>query len=115
MGFIFEIQADCSLKIEDGSSDMNYFHIEQCEDSTYGMYIDTMVFFENGKSGEINYLGNIMTKLNKFMLENGVDVDKRLNFCEIFHRGYNVNSKFKSLEDLYTTFRFLVSGYKNNL
>ncbi len=115
MKFIFEIQADCSLKCKDTNGDMNYFHIEQYDDGTYVMYIDTMIFFENGKSGEINYLGNIMTKLTKFMLENGVDIDKRLNFCEIFHRGYNVNSKFKNLEDLYATFRFIADGYRNNL
>jgi hypothetical protein len=115
MSFIFEIQADCSLKCKDNNGDMNYFHIEQHEDGTYSMYIDTMIFFENKRAGEINYLESIMIKLSNFMLIKGIDIDNKLSFSDVFNRGYNINTCFNNLEDLYTTFRYLVLNYKNNL
>jgi len=78
--------------------------------NTYSMGVETIWGFED-KQAEKNYIKGIYEKLTAWMISNEYNTDKELNCDDVFCEGFNIRTKFKLIEDLYSTFKFLAKGF----
>lgn len=79
------------------------------ESKTYSLGIETIYEFGNEK--EKKYITKLFNELTKWMSSKGYNITKELDFYDVFTDGLNINSEFESLEQLYTTFKFMVKGF----
>jgi len=81
------------------------------KESKYMLGVETMLFFDDGRQGERNYLQFLLDRFTEFMIENNYDTSRELELYQVFTEGININSEFESLEDAYAAFKFFVRGY----
>lgn len=96
---------DCNLYT------MNDFDIiYNKETQKYFMGVETVYQFRE-KDGEKIYIKNLLDKFTEWMIKSGYNISKKLNIYEVFTAGYNINTEFDNLEDLYATFKFCVDAF----
>lgn len=76
----------------------------------YFMGVETIYTFDNGIEGERKYLNAILDEFTKWMKDNNYGIERNV-FYELFTEGYNINTKFDSIEVLYATFKCFVKGF----
>lgn len=85
------------------------FEVTQSE-NYYELGFETMLGFktEDGCRSWIQYCLDVFTE---YMEEHGYDTSKELGMYEAFTTGYNVNTKFKSIEETYAWLKMIVYGF----
>lgn len=114
--FIWGIKScdDLSGVVEANYDTMNDFDIVYNKKSKiYSMSVETIYMFKNGLDGEKKYIKSILDKFTEWMISKGYDTSKGLGLWDIFTDGKNIKTEFENIEELYSTFRFLVAGYLN--
>lgn len=114
--FIWGIKShDCLTEAEANLHTMNDIDITyNKKDKTYSLSIETIYEFKTGSDGERGYILSLFDAMTKWMQEQGYKTDVQPWICSVFTDGYNINTKFKSIEELYTTFKCLVKGFCAN-
>lgn len=111
--FIWGVRS--SSDISDREADLrtanNIDIIYNKESKMYSISIETWYEFENDHNREASYIQNLFDKLTEWMNINGYNTNRELDIYDVFTRGININSEFESLEELYTTFKWLVKGF----
>lgn len=111
--FIWGIKSyDCLTAGEANLHTMNDIDITyDKKQKTYSLSIETGYDFKVGSDGERGYILSLFDEMTKWMLEQGHKIDTHPWISNIFTNGYNINTKFNSIEELYTTFKCLVKGF----
>lgn len=78
---------------------------------TYSLNIETIYKFESGSDGERGYMLNLFDEMTIWMKAQGYNTEINPWIYDIFTAGKNVTTDFKSIEELYTTFKCLVKGF----
>lgn len=113
--FVFGIlSSDDIINGEPNMCTMNDLDIlKDNETGKYVISIETIYQFDN-LNVERRYLKELLIKVEKWMIEQDIDICYKLSVYDMFTRGLNINSEFDTLEELYSTFHFIVYGYCNN-
>ena len=95
-----------------GPNTMNDLEVFRCKETgQYGLWIEAIYSFTEGKVGEHRYLLYLLEQFTEWMLQNNRCVRSPAWFYNVFLMGSSINSKFDTLEELYANFRMLVNGY----
>ena len=109
---IFGIKA--SYDLEDSKPSFyttNDFEITYLkEEGKYIIEVEVFIRF-NEISHEIKHLNRLLDKFTQYMIDNGLSTESAFTLGDVFARGYNINTKFDTIEDCYTMFKLLVNGY----
>ena len=112
--FVWGVRAsdnDCSFEKAEMNS-LNDLDIYYCKSSQkYSIFVETIYDFIGGRSGETQYMIHMLNAFTQWMEDNNLDTNKKLSLHDIFTKGLNINSEFDSLEQLYSTLKFLVAGF----
>lgn len=68
-------------------------------------------FLEPQKYGPKQYIGDLMDKLRDWMVSTGRDMGYPVSTYDLFITGANINTRYKSIEELYSSFDKLVTNY----
>jgi hypothetical protein len=99
--------SDCNLYT------MNDIDLIYCKDTDdYVISIETIYDFRS-ENGDKKYLQEILGAFTQWMNNNGYQTNHNLLLHEIFTKGYNINTHFKTIEECYANFKLLVNGYCN--
>lgn len=111
--FIWGIKSyDCLTAGEANLHTMNDIDITYNKRTeTYSLGIETIYEFKTGSDGECGYILSLFDEMTKWMQEQGYKTDIKPWIYDVFTEGKNVSTKFKSIEELYTTFKCLVKGF----
>lgn len=114
--FIWGIKShDCLFAGDANLHTMNDIDITyDKKQKTYSIGIETGYDFKVGSDGERGYILSLFDEMTKWMQEQGYKTDIRPYIYNIFGNGYNINTEFKSIEELYNTFKCLVKGFCTN-
>lgn len=80
------------------------------DENKYILGIETMFMFKE-EEYKLNYLKGCLKAFTQFMQENGYITENKPFWMDIFSHGWNINTKFDSIEDCYSMFKLLVNGY----
>ena len=108
MKLIFAISACGSWQGLFGANDFEVIYHKDIK--KYSVSIETIFMFDI-RDGEKEYLKESLKQFTKFMNENNYDVNYKMNMYSIFSKGYNINTKFDTLEECYAMFKLLVDGF----
>lgn len=75
----------------------------------YSLGIETSYMFDNGKSGEAEYLDGLLQQFTEFMRENNYKTDEPYS---LWMEMPGINMFAESISELYTNFKLFVEGYK---
>lgn len=78
----------------------------------YILGVETIYMFKN-KNGDKVYMKQLLDIFTKWMIENKHEI-KSPCLREVFTDGWNINTKFNTIEDVYAMFKLLVEGYIND-
>ena len=81
-------------------------------DRKTGLYllgVETAYLFNEGKTGEVKYLDDLLNEFTKFMNESGYNTNEPYTF---FMCDPRADCRAKTIPELYTQFRIFVEGYK---
>lgn len=78
---------------------------------TYSLSLETGYDFKIGSNGERGYIQSLFDEMTKWMKSKGYKTDIKPWIYDVFTEGKNVSTEFKSIEELYTTFKCLVKGF----
>lgn len=81
------------------------------KENKYGISIETMYSFEDGRNGEKKYIQQLLNQFTEWMIQEGYDINEEVWIYNIFTDGYNINTKFDTIEELYACFKMLVNGF----
>lgn len=111
--FIWGIKShDCLVAGEASLHTMNDIDITYNKRTKiYSLAIETIYEFRTGSDGARGYILSLFDEMTKWMQEQGHKTDIKPWIYDVFTEGKNVNTKFKSIEELYTTFKCLVKGF----
>lgn len=108
MKLIFAISACGSWQ---GLFRANDFEVIYHKDiNKYSVSIETMFMFNDRKSTK-DYLVDTLSQFTNFMNDNGFTTNYKLDLYCVFTNGYNINTKFNTLEECYSMFKLLVDGF----
>lgn len=79
----------------------------------YYLSFETCIRFDE-EDGCRKWIVTCLEEFTNYMYENGYDTSKELNMYEVFTEGINVNSHFKTIEDVYAFMKFVVNGFHGN-
>lgn len=99
--FVVEDEADywCDFSIE--------YNIDE---EYYNLSFETCIGFETKEECR-NWIIICLDKFTEYMEEKGYDTSKELDLYQVFTKGINVNSHFKTIEDAYAFMKFVVNGF----
>jgi hypothetical protein len=104
MEFIWGIKSGGDLSLND-------FDITYHKDiKKYVMSVETIYLFEN-KNDERKYIKFILDNFTKWMTDNNYNTSKKLSMVDLFSEGFNINTRFDSIEDLYATFKIYADTF----
>lgn len=90
---------------------MNDFDILYRKDTKeYTMGVETIYEFDN-KTDERKYIKSILDRFTAWMIDKKYDTQKMLSVYELFTAGFNINTGFDNLEDLYATFKIYANAF----
>lgn len=89
-------------------NDIEIVYYDDTED--YGLSIETMFEFRE-KEGDRAYLKQLLERLTEWMKSKGYSTENKLWLYGVFTEGYNINKRFKTIEEVYANFKMLVNGY----
>lgn len=88
---------------------MNDIDVVYCKDShEYVLGIETIYQF-NDEKDKINYLKDCLDAFTQFMVKNNFNITKKPDWNYVFANG--TNSRFRTIEDCYATFKMFVNAY----
>ena len=97
------------LKEDLNSSNWYDFEIYKYK-GKYRMFFETNISF-NERKDCVSYIHFIFNEVTKWMKKHKFSIKEEANIYEVFTEGYNINSEFDTLEDLYKTFKLIVNGF----
>lgn len=91
-------------------NDMSVIHHTDTDE--YSIEINGMIgFFDSQKYGPKQYIGNLMDKFRDWMFLTGRDMNYPVSTYDLFITGANINTRYKSIEELYSSFDKLVTNF----
>lgn len=81
------------------------------KEKTYSLSFETGCDFKTVTNGESGHIQSLYDEMTSWMNLKGYKTDIKPWIYDVFTEGKNVNTKFKSIEELYTTFKCLVKGF----
>ena len=96
--------AECNLYT---MNDLDILYYDETDD--YGLSIETVYEFK--EQAERRYLNRLLEQFTEWMISQGYSTENKLWMYGVFTRGYNATNRFKTIEELYATFKMLVIGY----
>lgn len=81
----------------------------------YSIEINSIRDFPNPQQyGPKQYIGELMDKLRDWMISTGKNMDYPVSTYDLFITGANINTRYKSIEELYASFDKLVFNFVNS-
>lgn len=80
----------------------------------YYLSIETAYYFKTIEAQQ-QYLNHLLTLFTKFMHENNYDICAKPMFHTVFTNNKTLDNGFKTVEDAYSMFEFLVNGFNNTV
>ena len=108
MKLIFAISACGSWQGLYGANDFEVIYHKDIK--RYSIGIETFFMFDTRDDAK-EYLKETLNQFTNFMNENEYDINYKINIYDIFTKGYNINTKFDTLEECYAMFKLLVDGF----
>ena len=108
MKLIFAISACGSWQGLFGANDFEVIYHK--DTNKYSIGIETFFMFDTRDDAK-EYLKETLNQFTSFMNENEYDTNYKINMYDVFTRGYNINTKFDTLEECYSMFKLLVDGF----
>lgn len=75
----------------------------------YSLGVETDYLFDEGKTGEVKYLDELLNEFTKFMNESGYNTNEPYTFLMCDPR---TDCHSETIPELYTQFKIFVEGYK---
>ena len=111
--FIWGLKSDDDLTNNEASlytmNDIDIIYDKK--ERTYRFGIETIYCFEKGLEGEKEYIQKLFNKFTEWMIQQNYNINRELNIYQVFTEGVNINTHFESIEDSYTTFKYMVKGF----
>ena len=99
---------DLSSQSEATLYTMNDIELVRHKDTgEFSLSVETAYEFDDPKP----YLQGLLDAFTKWMVENGYDTNHKFHPYWHFSGGYNIDTHFKTVEEVYANFRLLVRGY----
>lgn len=98
-----------------GSTEASFLTLNDAElyysrkHNIYYLEIETHLKFDNGRTGEIQHLDNILRAFSKYMRENHFSTNGECNF---FPNGELYPFSGETIEEVYAKFKIFVLGYR---
>lgn len=93
---------------------MNDFDLTYLKDENkYVMGVETVYLFKD-KDTDKKYIKDIYNAFTEWMISEGYDTFGEISLWQAFTNGYNINTKFNTIEEAYNTFKFLMKGFCND-
>lgn len=91
--------------------------IELVYDKRKGLYFLSMetAYCFNNLEAQQQYLNHLLSLFTRFMCDNNYDICAKPMFHTIFTKNKTLNNGFKTIEDAYSMFEFLVNGFNNTV
>lgn len=80
------------------------------DNGKYIIGIETIYTFRNGFEGEKYYMSHLLNKFTEWMNQNNYNTELSVHLYDVFTYK-DINSEFDSIEELYTYFKMLVTGF----
>lgn len=80
------------------------------ETDDYSVELETMFLFEE-KKAEKEYVKRLLNAFTNWMTANGYNTEATLRLYGVFTEGYNMNSRFPTIEEAYANFKLLANGF----
>ena len=109
--FVWGVVSNLFPDLECGLYTLNDFDITyNTVKKVYSASFELYSLFDRTDDEQLAYLKSIFDKLTTWMTDKSYDTFTKLDLFDVLTNGLNINSEFRTLEDLYQTYKFFLVG-----